>query len=42
MQLQVLNPHARVFVVEARRRNHWAAKLGRAQRETNRSPLADA
>lgn len=40
MQLQILNPHARVFAVEAGRRNHWAAELARAQRETRRSPLA--
>ena len=40
MQLQVLNPHARVFAVEAGRRNHLAAELARAQRETHPGPLA--
>ena len=42
MQLQVLNRHASVFVVEAGKRNHFAAELARAQRETHRSPLAVA
>ena len=40
MQLQVLSPHARVFAIEAGRRNHFAAELARTQRETHRSPLA--
>jgi hypothetical protein len=40
MQLQVLNPHARVFAIAAGQRNHAAAELARAQRETNRGPLA--
>ena len=38
MQLQVLNRHASVFVVEAGKRNHFAAELARAQREN--APLA--
>ena len=42
MQLQVLNPHARVFAIEAGRRNHFAAELARNQRETHRSALAIA
>ena len=42
MQLQVLNPHARVFAVEAGKRNHWPAELVRGRREVRRSPLASA
>jgi hypothetical protein len=42
MQLQVLNPHARVFALAAGRRNHLAAELARNQRETHRGPLAIA
>ena len=34
MQLQVLNPHARVFAIAAGRRNHLAAELARSQRES--------
>ena len=40
MPLQALNPHARVFAIEAGRRNRFAAELARGQRETHRSPLA--
>ena len=40
MQLQVLNPHARVFAIAAGRRNQMAAELARAQHERHRSPLA--
>jgi hypothetical protein len=40
MQLQLLDPHTRVFAIAAARRNHVAAELARAHRETHRSPLA--
>ena len=39
-QLQALNPHARVFALEAGRRNRFAAELARSQRESHPSALA--
>jgi hypothetical protein len=43
MQLQVVNPHATAFAVEAGRRNQFAADLARQQRGAHRSAstLAD-
>jgi hypothetical protein len=43
MQLQVVNPHATAFAVDAGRRNQFAADLARQQRGAHRSAstLAD-
>ena len=36
MQVQVINPHAAAFAVEAGRRNQFAAELARQQRGAQR------